>query len=138
MPIPENPQSRSEQYLNAIATGDNSGLPEFPQSRMEQYLEVIAQNGGGGGGGGGVLVVNASTDEAGTTITLDKTWQEIQDAPFTIVKAALSGTTFFYYVSDIEQSESGYYILCEVLNEPNASIYLYTDSPAGYPIYHRD
>ena len=91
----------------------------------------------GGSSGGGVLVVNASADEAGTTITLDKTWQEIQDAPFTIVKAALSGTTFFYYVSDIEQSESGYYILCEVLNEPNASMQLYTDSPAGYPIYHR-
>lgn len=94
--------------------------------------------GGGGSSGGGVLVVNASADEAGTTITLDKTWQEIQDAPFAIVKAELSGISFFYYVSTIEQAESGYYILCEVLNEPNESINLYTDSPAGYPIYHRD
>lgn len=80
MPIPENPQSRSEQYLNAIATDDKSGLPEFPQSRMEQYLEVIAQNGGGGGGGGGALVVHA--DENGV---LDKTWQEISDAGVALI-----------------------------------------------------
>lgn len=75
MPIPENPQSRSEQYLNAIATGDNSGLPEYPQSRMEQYLEAIAQN-GGGSSGGGVLAVHVD----GSTGALDKTWQEINDA----------------------------------------------------------
>lgn len=62
MPIPENPQSRSEQYLNAIATGDNSGLPAFPESRMEQYLEVIAQN-GGGSSGGGVLIVTVGVDD---------------------------------------------------------------------------
>lgn len=78
MPIPENPQSRSEQYLNAIATGDNSGLPEFPQSRMEQYLEVIAQNGGGGSSGGGVLVVEYIQGDENDYI--DATAKELMDA----------------------------------------------------------
>ena len=82
MSIPENPQTRSEQYLDAIATGDTSGIPEYPQCRMEQYLDYIAKNGGsgGGGGGGGVLVVTAETDTETSTSTLDKTWQEIHDA----------------------------------------------------------
>lgn len=81
MPIPEYPQSRSEEYLDAIATGDNSGLPAFPQSRMEQYLEVIAQN-GGGSSGGGALVVTCTKEGSPmpTTITANKKCKEIFDA----------------------------------------------------------
>lgn len=48
--IPENPITRKEEYLNAIATGDPSGLPD-PITREEVYLDYIAENGGGGGGG---------------------------------------------------------------------------------------
>ena len=47
-----NPLTRNEQYLNAIATGDPSGLPD-PLTREEIYLDYIAENGGGGGGGTG-------------------------------------------------------------------------------------
>ena len=36
-----------------------------------------------GGGGGGVLIVGVEMDE--TTMTLDKTWREIHDAPLAIV-----------------------------------------------------
>lgn len=71
MAIPEKPLSRLEQYLDATATGDSSGIPERPLSRLEQYLQRIATgdgiaperplsrleqyldaiaNGGGGGG----------------------------------------------------------------------------------------
>lgn len=38
------PQSRSEEYLNAIATGDLSNLPNAPLSRIEKYLAYIAEN----------------------------------------------------------------------------------------------
>lgn len=48
--LPENPESREESYLAAIA-GEDVVLPEKPLSRKEQYLAYIAENGGGGGGG---------------------------------------------------------------------------------------
>ena len=49
--LPE-PKSRKEQYL-AKAAGMGVSIPEKPESRLEQYLDAIANNGGGGGGGGG-------------------------------------------------------------------------------------
>jgi len=115
MSLPENPQSRGEVFLNAIATGSSSDLPT-PQSREEQYLDYIAQNGGGGGGttvvanptlagtedsltglqvgdtkyavsggGGGGGVLVVSVTFEGETATLDKTWQEITDASFPVI-----------------------------------------------------
>ncbi|MDU7067838.1 MAG: hypothetical protein E6343_07675, partial [Clostridium perfringens] len=38
------PQSRNEEYLNAIATGDLNNLPDEPASRVEKYLAYIAEN----------------------------------------------------------------------------------------------
>ena len=96
MPIPENPQSRSEQYLNAIATGDNSGLPEFPQSRMEQYLDYIAQNGGGGGASALFITVTQTKEGTSTTETWDKTAGEIMDAmPFAYLRAEGNGVVTY-------------------------------------------
>ena len=43
-------------------------------------LQSLLFSGGGSGGDGGVLVVH---DEDGT---LDKTWKEIHDAPFAVLK----------------------------------------------------
>lgn len=81
MPIPNNPQTREEQYLNAMATGNTSGLPSAPQTRAEQYLDYIAKNGGGGGGGGGdsgIVVLHPT--KVGNDIILDKTYSEIRSA----------------------------------------------------------
>lgn len=44
------PESRSESYL-AKAAGMDVEIPEEPRSRLEQYLNAIAEGGGGGGGG---------------------------------------------------------------------------------------
>lgn len=133
MPIPENPQSRSEQYLNAIATGDKSGLPEFPQSRMEQYLDVIAQN---GGGGGGVLVVHADENRV-----LDKTWQEIKDASATkpVVILPEPGSQFSpqLWVLNVFNGDEMYGVLSWGtfnFNEPNMLIFV-VSSADGYPVY---
>lgn len=42
------PESRVESYL-AKAAGEDVTIPEEPLSRLEQYLEAIAEGGGGGG-----------------------------------------------------------------------------------------
>lgn len=52
MAIPDSPLTRSEEYLNNIATGEGA-IPDVPLTRIEQYLDYIAKNGGSGGGGSG-------------------------------------------------------------------------------------
>jgi hypothetical protein len=71
------PMNHRELWLKAIATGT---VPEWlePMTHEELWLKAIAQ------GGGGVLVV---TDTDGT---LDKTWQEIKDADFAVIKVGNS------------------------------------------------
>lgn len=44
------PNTRKEQYLNAIATGNPGDLPT-PITREEEYLDAIAKSGGGSGDG---------------------------------------------------------------------------------------
>lgn len=98
MPIPDTPQTRGEQYLNAMATGDTSGIPDYPHTREEQYLDYIAKN--GGGGGGGVMVVNVSitTEDETTIYTCDKTAAEMAAAMQTgwVVFSTLEDGGFFY------------------------------------------
>ena len=50
---------------------------------MALIKSLGGSSGGGGSGGGGVLAVGATTSE--TTATLDKTWQEIADAPCAVL-----------------------------------------------------
>lgn len=74
MPIPDNPQTRQEMYLDAMATGDSSGIPDTPQTREEMYLDAIAKNGSGGGGGGvGGGVIEGVYSSADNAITLSLT-----------------------------------------------------------------
>lgn len=76
------PITRKETFL-AKAGGQDVVTPE-PITRTEQFLQAIIDNGGGGGGGGtggGVLVVGVDMQ----TMSLDKTWKEINDAPFAVV-----------------------------------------------------
>ena len=140
MAIPEYPITRREQYLDAIATNDTSVLPAEPITRTEQYLDAIARNGGGGGSGGGsgggVLLVNEVEG------TLDKTWQEIYDAPMAVVVMQSGTEKRFYPVSTVGnygeiygvvfftesfREDAGGYVLAE---NPYA-----TNSPNGYPAY---
>ena len=52
------PVTRKERYLYKIATGDGD-IPDDPHTREEIYLEAIAA-GGGGGGGGENIPINVS------------------------------------------------------------------------------
>lgn len=52
-PVPEEPLTREEEYLSAIAgVTASTEIPEKPLTRVEAYLNKIVENGGGGGGGG--------------------------------------------------------------------------------------
>ena len=50
-PVPEEPLTREEQYLSAIAgVTEKTEIPEKPLTRIEAYLDEIVKNGGGGSG----------------------------------------------------------------------------------------
>lgn len=67
------PITRQENYLAAIASGDSSGIPEEPITREEQYLDYIAKNGGGGGGATyGLASVSITPDIITVTITAEE------------------------------------------------------------------
>ena len=99
MSLPDTPQTRTEQYLNAIANGQTSGIPSAPQTRMEKYLDYIAKN--GSGSGSGVLVAHAtiaSFPTAGAepvSVVVDKSFAELAAADNSAVDVtvtALSAT----------------------------------------------
>lgn len=56
---------------------------------------------------GGVLVVNLDSD----TSMLDKTWQEIADAPFAVIRASSSNGTKNAYITESMSTPSGYIIV---------------------------
>lgn len=68
------PASRKESYL-AKAAGMAVTIPDKPESRIEQYLNAIANNGGGGGGGS--YTAGDGINIANNTISVDTT--EIQE-----------------------------------------------------------
>ena len=125
MPIPDTPQTRQEQYLNAIATGDASGIPDTPQCRQEQYLDAIARNGGGGGGGsgGGVLIIDY--DEGASAY--NKTFREVETA-------FIAGTPVLWHANPL----NGVYLLMIQLEVESLTLtfvdgnILMADSEDGY------
>lgn len=76
-------------------------------------------------GGGGVLIANKSIED--TTITLDKTWQQIYDSTYTITLLSDEGEKDFYPITCAYVSDGTYYV------ESADSITYTTDSADGYP-----
>lgn len=69
-PVPEEPLTREEEYLSAIAgVTASTEIPEKPLTRVEAYLDKIVENGGGGGGGGGFTPTDAQLDAMNSGIT---------------------------------------------------------------------
>ena len=64
--IPDEPLTRVEMYLNKIATGDGN-VPDVPLTRMEQYLDYIAENGGGGVDPESITLETLNVSQNGTT-----------------------------------------------------------------------
>jgi hypothetical protein len=132
MGVPDHPVTREEQFLDAIRSGSTSNLPT-PVTRTEEYLNAIANNGGGGGGsGGGVLVVHEDAE----THALDKTWQEIYDAGFSVLFSYYSeegGTeTAVSYITMYYTSDSLYGV--GYANVQGGSNVYMCDTANGYPV----
>lgn len=101
--------------------------------------EVIALSkafGGGGSSGGGVMVVNGTLDDEETTCTLDKTWQEIHDGGFGVVKPQFDNGVYYYPIVTV-YSGFGLYKVKAIYNGENGpDIMTFTaNSASGYPSY---
>lgn len=127
-----NPITRKEMFL-AAAGGQDVTTPT-PVTREEVFLDAIAKGGSGGGSsGGGVLVVNMTLNDAGTIGTLDKTWQEIHDADFPVVRFSYQGRVFWYQVLDAGQSDGGYGVTVVMNFKTVATEEFKASTTDGYP-----
>lgn len=82
--------------------GKSTISPEYknPNNSIEKSIERIAENyNGSGGTGGGVLEATITVDEQARTLTLDKTYNDIIAAPFTVIKIYGETTVDFAFVS---------------------------------------
>lgn len=97
--------------------------------------------GGGGSSGGGVLVVHDIYDEQTDTSTLDKTWQEIVDADFAVMRG--EGNDMLYVCPMVHAFvlNGAYYVLfCRTQPGEGAVPYqeltaYSTNTANGYPVY---
>ncbi len=122
-------------------------IPDTPYTRTEMYLDAIARgSGGGGSSGGGVLVCSMDMQ----TFALDKTWQEIHDAPLAVLKMDMlesdgMARTFAAVIERYKTDASGNLIYCVLFAVPNLDesgdtilihyegLELFAASPDGYP-----
>ena len=96
-----------------------------PITRVEQFLSDIIDQGGGGGGSGGGGVVSVHDNNG----TLDKTWQEIHDAGFSVCFGVES-----YTICVGISSENGEYIVTYWSYGYHEPDYYVTNSASGYPV----
>ena len=117
---------------------DNDGksniTPDYinPNNSIEKSLERIADNytsSGGGGGGGGVHVVNFDMQ----TMALDKTWNEILNATFPVIKMNIEDTLSFGYVSSIRENGVDYTVEAVLLSSSSTASFV-ADNADGYPV----
>ena len=77
----------------------------------------------------GILVVNVNVDIENDIATLDKTWQEINDAAFAVAQMSLEDMNGkgIYNINAIYESDGDYVIMIGDLDAFG------TNSPNGYP-----
>jgi hypothetical protein len=131
------PITREEHFL-AKAGGQDVEVPT-PITRRETFLQGVidAIGSGGGGGGGGVLVVTATMGSGG--VTLDKTWAEINNADYPIIKFLAGGGTMLLPIFAVAQSSEAYDVVAGMPQNQGGQ-YIFTsstfttDSADGYPV----
>lgn len=96
---------------------------------------LLFSGGGSSSGGGGVLVVHVDEE----TGTLDKTWQEIHDAPFSVVYMAGDDGSGHSPIVGTEIDGADYRVFV-LIKDGDAPGYLpaVTDSANGYPVIQED
>lgn len=108
----------------------DTGKVFFYNAEDEEWLEFAGSGGGGGQGGSNVLVVNCNA----STYTLDKTWQEIHDAPFAVIMIQQNSNKMVFYIASITSIDSAYSVAAfsEGGDAIGETIFV-TDSADGYP-----
>lgn len=102
------PNNREEYWLKGMVDGQTT---LEPNKRKEFWYKEIVDaigSGGGGGTGGGVLIVGIDIE----TMILDKTWKEIHDAPFAVVR---SETSIGYIYTMAKHPDTGECVLMVAL-----------------------
>ena len=107
----------------------DTGKVFFYNAADEEWLEFAGSGGGGGQGGSNVLVVNCDP----TTATLDKTWQEIYDADFPVIRLHIAANNYtkYFYISYVLQAPGVYRV---TIAEDGSAVDFDTDSANGYPV----
>lgn len=90
-------------------------------------LDDITMSSVSAGGGGGVLAVSISEQDV-----MDKTWQEIHDAAFAVVKITPDEKTVYWCVPSVYYSSGAYKVDFYVPGSGDAFSFL-TESATGYP-----
>lgn len=100
-----------------------------PVTRIEHFLQQIIDNGGGAAAapaGGGVLMVNADGNG-----TLDKTWKELNDAGFSVLR----GANNLYYCAAVVAVNASNFIAAYYDPMTNTTDVFSTNAETGYPAY---
>ena len=94
------------------------------------HIEDGIENAGGGG-----VLVTGTTIEGGKP-TLANTWQEVHDAPMTVLPFAVSENSIVTMISSevTKISDSDYQISFVALSDPTNPLVFDTTSADGYPI----
>lgn len=118
------------------AESGGGGLPEVSASDNGDVLTVVEGAWAKAApSGGGVLVCNLDTQ----TGALDKTWQELHDADFAVVKADTGSEQQNMPVSGTGVSGDDYILICTsfTINDGEGAPFYYTfiaTSADGYPV----
>lgn len=147
--LPAVSSSDKDKYLHTNASTGNvewSPAPtELPSVSGTDEGKVLTVNNSGvwvaslPASGGGVLVVNATWNEAGTELTLDKTWQELYDADYVVVRES-NDVVFYYTIQAVMKApdDSSFDVLVSSVNLVDGTVSVYTfsaSSASGYPVY---
>lgn len=131
--MPLTPNNREEHWLQGMVDGQTTLEPN--KRREYWYKEIVDAIGSGGGGGtGGVLVANLGSQ----TNALDKTWNEINNALFAIIKYTepVSGATSYYNIATIGIFDGQYVVASfEYDGEQIAMHGFAAESADGYPVF---
>lgn len=113
----------------------DTGKVFFYNAADEEWLEFAGSGGGGGQGGSNVLVVGLDT----ATMTLDKTWQEIHDADFAVIKTVFGDQITIGLLKSLNVVSNEYYVSFTFIDYDAYNIMdLVADSANGYPVMQGD
>ncbi len=131
---------REDAYKNELATKlgiEPQYIPKSPVWRNEEEIaalaEMFANMAGGGSSGGGVLVVGVTETElpnGNIRLTLNKTWQEIHDADYPVIKQSGEDGSSYMTVLVTSGFNADYVISAYTVE---ATLQFSCASASGYP-----